>query len=32
MRLDRSHLVAFLEGTVLGVIFGWVLWWGLLLD
>jgi uncharacterized membrane protein YccC len=30
MNLNRSHLIAFLEGTVIGIIIGWVLWWGLL--
>jgi hypothetical protein len=30
MNLNRSHLIAFLEGAVMGIIIGWVLWWGLL--
>jgi hypothetical protein len=30
MNLNRSHLIAFLEGAAIGIIIGWVLWWGLL--
>jgi hypothetical protein len=30
MNLNRSHLIAFLEGAGFGIIIGWVLWWGLL--
>jgi hypothetical protein len=30
MNLNRSHLISFLEGAVIGIIIGWVLWWGLL--
>ena len=30
MNLNRSHLIAFLEGAFIGIIIGWVLWWGLL--
>ena len=30
MNLNRSHLISFLKGAVMGIIIGWVLWWGLL--